>query len=87
MNIGRMKGDVIYLWKNIFEKSGMEKKMKICPNCGEEYFEPPAISRTDNKTEICSSCGIREAVKGLIPESDVEELIQKNKELYRMNGF
>ena len=60
--------------------------MRTCPICGEQYTEPPAISRIDNHTEICSSCGIRQVVAGLIPESDIEELIQKNKEMYRKNG-
>ena len=61
--------------------------MRICPICGEEYKEPPAISRLDNKTEICASCGIRQALNGMIPESDVEELVQKNKEMYaKING-
>lgn len=49
--------------------------MRICPLCGEKYREPPAISRIDNKTEICSGCGIREAVEGIIKDEDVEELI------------
>ena len=56
--------------------------MRTCPICGEEYAEPPAISRIDNKTEICSSCGIREAVSGLLLDSEVEKLGQKNRELY-----
>ena len=27
---------------------------RICPLCGKTYYEPPALSRTDNKTLICS---------------------------------
>lgn len=34
----------------------------ICPICGEEYEEHPAISRKDNKTKICPRCGLGEAV-------------------------
>ena len=37
--------------------------MKACPKCGCGYDDPPAISRDDNKTEICPSCGIREALE------------------------
>ena len=32
-----------------------------CPLCGKVYHEPPAVSRRDNKTRICSECGQREA--------------------------
>ena len=37
--------------------------MAICPICGREYSAPPAISRADNKTEICPVCGSREAIE------------------------
>lgn len=61
--------------------------MRTCPICGEQYAEPSAISRLDDKTEICSSCGIRQAEAGFIPDSDVEKLVQRNKEMYRaLNG-
>lgn len=36
--------------------------MKTCPRCGEEYNQYPALSRVDNETEICPSCGAREAI-------------------------
>ena len=65
----------------------MEESMKICPICGESYSEPPALSRIDNQTEICSSCGIRQAVGALIPNTTVEELIAMNKEMYKMNNL
>ncbi len=35
---------------------------KKCPRCGEYYVEYPAISRKDNKTEICPRCGTEEAI-------------------------
>lgn len=35
---------------------------KICPRCGASYFGIGAISRKDNKTEICSFCGTEEAM-------------------------
>lgn len=55
--------------------------------CGMEYREPSAISRSDDKTEICSSCGIRQAVEGILPDEDIEELVRKNKEMYSsING-
>ena len=36
--------------------------MKKCPRCKKEFEGHPAISRRDNKTEICSDCGIQEAI-------------------------
>lgn len=36
---------------------------KICPNCGKPYTGFPALSRRDNKTLICSDCGVMEAMK------------------------
>ena len=38
----------------------------ICPICGEDYDDYPAISRKDNKTKICPNCGIGEAVMDYI---------------------
>lgn len=35
---------------------------RICPICKKSYSLPPAISRKDNKTPICPSCGMWEAV-------------------------
>ena len=30
-----------------------DTRKAVCPLCGKEYTGYPAISRTDNKTEIC----------------------------------
>lgn len=40
-------------------------KEKKCPKCKNKYKAYPAISRVDNKTEICPKCGIEEALQGL----------------------
>lgn len=40
-----------------------DKDTKTCPRCGRKYSEHPAISRKDNKTEICPACGVDEALK------------------------
>lgn len=37
-----------------------------CPICGEEIHGEPAISRIDNRTEICRDCGIMEAFEAYI---------------------
>lgn len=39
----------------------MSKTTKICPKCGKEYTEKPAISRIDN-SEICPECWALEAL-------------------------
>ena len=36
---------------------------KVCPKCKRRYSGYPAISREDNKTNICPSCGQREALE------------------------
>lgn len=41
----------------------MKKREKnLCPRCGKEISGFPAISRHDNKTEICEACGRQEAM-------------------------
>ena len=40
-------------------------KPRICPWCGKGYTEPPALSRTDNKTDICPECGMMEALAAI----------------------
>lgn len=39
------------------------RKRRICPNCGRYLVSYPAISRQDNQTEICSTCGLKEALE------------------------
>ena len=38
---------------------------KTCPICGRIYTEPPALSRVDNKTDICPDCGMMEALAAI----------------------
>ena len=54
----------------------MEKK--ICPICGNPYTGHPALSRTDDKTEICPDCGIRQSLQsiGIAPE-DLPRIFEK----------
>ncbi len=37
-------------------------EIQRCPKCSKEFTEYPALSRVDNETEICSECGVKEAV-------------------------
>jgi len=38
----------------------------VCPICHKDYSDVPAISRKDNKTEICPACGTKEALENFI---------------------
>lgn len=38
----------------------------LCPRCKTIIVGPPALSRKDNKTEICSMCGVDEALEDFI---------------------
>lgn len=42
---------------------GEIRRMSICPIFRKRYSSPTAISRKDNKTEICPDCGVREALE------------------------
>ena len=37
-----------------------------CPKCEREMETPPALSRIDNKTEICEMCGTEEAINDMM---------------------
>ena len=39
------------------------QKRHKCPKCGKYYVGYPALSRADNKIELCPKCGIVEATK------------------------
>ena len=43
-----------------------KERKKKCPRCGAVITFYPAISRKDNKTEICSDCGVIEAIEEYI---------------------
>lgn len=46
----------------IEEEVTEDKSYRMCPRCGRPYSDYPAISRYDNKTEICPDCGVEEAM-------------------------
>lgn len=61
----------------------------LCPRClgaipNNEFagMYPGALSRTDNKTEICSDCGVQEALENYHdgqPKSQDSWLVQEKK--------
>lgn len=51
----------------------------ICPVCGRQFFEEPAVSRRDNSTQICSVCAATEALEdaqkaGAISRGEAKEI-------------
>lgn len=78
------------------KKQSNETKEKVCVNCGRRYFGIGALSRRDNKTEICSQCGVEEAMfdyfnfeqqkKMKYYEEDIETLVLKIIDLKRKYG-
>lgn len=48
---------------------------RVCPICGREYAEHPAISRRDNETPICPDCGTREALDSIGVSADEQDEI------------
>ena len=51
--------------------------MKKCPKCGGPLGDRPALSRRDNKTDICADCGYKEAIE------DAEKIIKSNQKAVR----
>ena len=55
------------------------KKTRICPICGREYTDYPALSRRDNITEICPDCGVSEALEDFFNNSNVQDKEEENE--------
>lgn len=66
------------LGKRIYIKGVNEimKKVKVCPICHKIYTEVPALSRKDNKTNICPLCGMKEALDS-IPKEYLKKQTEK----------
>ena len=56
-------GSTLGLVVGVDEFEIIEEQEKICPKCGNYIQGHPALSRADNKTEICSNCGTLEALE------------------------
>lgn len=46
-----------------------DSPLKKCPTCLRAYQGVGALSRRDNKTEVCSDCGVREALEDFAGQS------------------
>ena len=54
-----------------------ETNVMICPKCGKTYKGHPAISRVDNETPICPTCGTREALESIGISKEEQDRIIK----------
>lgn len=48
----------------------MSKPARKCPICSKIYTDYPALSREDNKTEICPECGQQQALNAIPPKTE-----------------
>lgn len=56
-------GSTLGLVVGVDEFEIIEEQEKICPKCGNCIQDNPALSRADNKTQICNNCGTLEALE------------------------
>ena len=70
--------------------------MVVCPKCRKPYTGRPALSRVDNKTDICPDCGMREAIesipgmndrKRIDPAERTRRLVQSTGNRWAMENF
>lgn len=54
-----------------------ELTSRICPVCGQNYTDHPAVSRMDNITMICPDCGTRQALESIgVSAEEQEQILQ-----------
>ena len=72
----RQKGEYI---ANLERQARDRSAAHICPVCGRQFFETPAISRRDESMKICSVCAATEALEdaqkaGAISKGEAKEI-------------
>ena len=50
----------------------IEEEFYKCNRCGNYFIGEPAVSRKDNKSEVCSKCGIEEALENFKHKDIIE---------------
>ena len=75
----RQKGEYI---ANLERQARDRSAAHICPVCGRQFFETPAISRRDPDMKICSVCAATEALEdaqnaGAVTEEDAKEIVEE----------
>lgn len=57
-------------------------KKNICPKCGEPMDKYTATSRRIHHMQICSTCGMREALEDMkMPESEIKKILTAKRQL------
>lgn len=59
------KDGIIRCYNRYIKNTNKNTPERVCPICKNTYKAYPAISRVDNKTEICPECGTMEALQGI----------------------
>ena len=72
----RQKGEYI---ANLERQARDRSAAHICPVCGRQFFETPAVSRRDESMKICSVCAATEALEdaqkaGAISRGEAKEI-------------
>jgi uncharacterized Zn-finger protein len=58
----------------------------VCPLCGKSYCGVAALSRDDNKTQICPDCGTRQALQVMgVDTGEQEQILKTIHECSRSN--
>ena len=60
--------------------------MVVCPKCRKPYTGRPALSRVDNKTDICPDCGMNDR-KRIDPAERTRRLVQSTGNRWAMENF
>lgn len=65
----------------LFQSRRRAMKEFQCPSCKKFVYEYPAISRKDNKTEICSTCGTMEALNDFAQSQETQKCYSCESEI------
>jgi len=71
--LGSLKSGRIIDTPCILFKLGKDEDTKTCPLCGSYYMGMGALSRRDNKTDICPQCGMNEAIEDMRKHKEVNK--------------
>ena len=56
-------------------KTNRPRQPRICPFCGAEFRDMPALSRVDVESLICPDCGVREALTSIDMDEEEQEQV------------